>query len=142
MGKKRVIKKAGHDSSARGRASSKATKKKLDKGILFVNATYNNTLISLSDSAGNLFIASSAGSLGFNGSKKGTPYAASKVGEMLAEKAETMGLKEIDVVVKGVGAGRESAVRSFVSRGVIVNSIKDATPIPFNGPKARKPRRV
>jgi small subunit ribosomal protein S11 len=141
MGKKRVIKKGG-DSSGKGRASSKVSKKKLDKGVLFVNATYNNTLVSVLDTSGNMFLASSAGALGFNGSKKGTPYAAGKVGEFLAEKAETMGLKEIDVVIKGVGAGRESAVRAFVGRGIVINSIKDATPIPFNGPKAKKPRRV
>lgn len=141
MGKKRVIKKGGQD-DVRNRASSRAVKKKLDKGILFVNATYNNTLVSLTDTTGNLYASSSSGALGFSGSKKGTPYAAGKVGELLAEKAEAMGMKEVDVVIKGVGAGRESSVRAFVARGMTIGTIKDATPIPFNGPKAPKPRRV
>lgn len=141
MGKKRVIKKGGQD-DLRSRGAGRANKKKLDHGILFVNATYNNTMMSVADGRGNVFLASSAGALGFSGSKKGTPYAAGKVGEFLAEKAEAMGLKEIDVVVKGVGAGRESSIRAFVARGVNISSIKDATPVPFNGPKAPKPRRV
>jgi small subunit ribosomal protein S11 len=85
---------------------------------------------------------SSSGSLGFKGAKKGTPFAAAKVGDLIAEKAETVGLKEADVVVKGVGTGRESAIRSFMSRGIEITSIKDKTPVPHNGPRPKKPRRV
>jgi small subunit ribosomal protein S11 len=85
---------------------------------------------------------SSSGSLGFKGAKKGTPFAAAKVGETLATKAAVLGLKEIDVVVKGVGSGRESAIRGFISKGVNINSIQDATPVPHNGPQPKKPRRV
>lgn len=142
MGKKRVIKKSGQENTRGGRGASRVPKKKLTSGILYINAGYNNTMVSLTDQSGNLIISSSSGALGFSGSKKGTPYAASKIGELLAEKAETMGLKDLDIVIKGVGAGRESAVRSFINKGINVNSIKDATPVPFNGPKAKKPRRV
>lgn len=142
MGKKRVIKKSGQENTRGGRGASRVPKKKIASGILYINAGYNNTMVSLTDQSGNLIISSSSGALGFSGSKKGTPYAASKIGELLAEKAETMGLKDLDIVIKGVGAGRESAVRSFINKGINVNSIKDATPVPFNGPKAKKPRRV
>ena len=84
----------------------------------------------------------SSGSIGFKGTKKGTPFAAAKVGETLAQKAEVLGLKDIKVIVKGVGSGRESAIRGFISRGVTISSISDETPVPHNGPKPKKPRRV
>jgi small subunit ribosomal protein S11 len=142
MGKKRVIKKGGNSEGGRGRNSTKAVKRKLDSGILVVNASFNNTMLTLSDMNGNVVAASSSGALGFNGSKKGTPYAASKVGELIAEKAEGMGIKEVAVVVKGVGAGRESSIRAFIAKNMVISSIKDATPVPFNGPKPPRPRRV
>ena len=141
MGKKRIIKKSGQD-SAKGAGSSRTSKKKLDKGILFVEATYNNTKLLLTDTEGKAFLWSSSGSLGFSGSKKGTPFAAGKVGDLLAEKAQAIGLKDVDVVIKGVGAGRESSIRAFSAKGINILSIKDKTPIPFNGPKPPKPRRV
>ncbi len=141
MGKKRIVK-SGGSSEAKSKSSSKGTKKKIAEGVLFVEATFNNTKVSLADKKGNIIFWSSSGSLGFKGAKKGTPFAAAKVGDLLAEKAETIGLKEVDVIVKGVGTGRESAIRSFMSRGVEILSIKDKTPIPFNGPKPKKPRRV
>lgn len=143
MGKKRIVKK-GETGSERARtaASKKLSRKKLDRGILYVKSTYNNTNVVLTDTKGNAVISSSSGALGFRGAKKGTPFAAAKVGEVLSEKAEQLGLKEVDVVVKGVGSGREASIRSFISRGVQVNSIKDVTPVPFNGPTPRKPRRV
>lgn len=142
MGKKRVIKKGESNSGGRGRASSRVTKRKLDSGILVINASFNNTMLTLSDASGNVVAASSSGALGFNGSKKGTPYAASKVGELIADKAEGMGMKEIAVVVKGVGAGRESSIRAFIAKNLVISSIQDATPVPFNGPKPPRPRRV
>jgi len=141
MGKKRIIKKSGQD-SAKGAASSRTSKKKLDKGILFVEATYNNTKLLLTDTDGRAFLWSSSGSLGFSGSKKGTPFAAGKVGDLLAERAQAIGVKDVDVVIKGVGAGRESSIRAFSAKGINILSIKDKTPIPFNGPKPPKPRRV
>jgi small subunit ribosomal protein S11 len=122
--------------------ASSSSKKRLDSGVLHVQSTYNNTKVLLTDSEGNAVLWSSCGSLGFKGAKKGTPFAAAKVGETLALKAELLGLKEIKVVVKGVGSGRESAIRGFISRGVLISSIKDETPVPHNGPKPKKPRRV
>ena len=109
---------------------------------MYVESTYNNTRLNLTDKKGNTVAFSSAGALGFKGAKKGTPFAAAKVGEELGEKANAMGMKEISVVVKGVGSGRESSVRGFISKGINITSIKDRTPVPHNGPKAKKPRRV
>jgi small subunit ribosomal protein S11 len=80
--------------------------------------------------------------LGFSGAKKGTPFAAAKVGELIGEKAAAIGVREVDVVIKGVGAGRESAVRALTTKGIGVTSIKDVTPVPHNGPKPPKPRRI
>ncbi|MBP9763394.1 MAG: 30S ribosomal protein S11 [Candidatus Pacebacteria bacterium] len=142
MGKKRIVKKSGKEDSAKAGAAKKLSRKKLERGILYVQSTYNNTHVLLTDAKGNAVVSSSSGALGFRGAKKGTPFAAAKVGELLADKAELLGLKEIDVVVKGVGSGRESSIRSFVSKGVQIRSIKDVTPKPFNGPTRRKPRRV
>lgn len=141
MGKKRIIKKAGQDSNKTA-SGARVPKKKIDHGILNIEATYNNTKVSLADTKGNIFVWSSSGSLGFSGSKKGTPFAAGKVGDLIADKGLTMGLKDVDVVIKGVGAGRESAMRAFAAKGINILSIKDRTPVPFNGPKAPKPRRV
>ncbi|OHA89200.1 MAG: 30S ribosomal protein S11 [Candidatus Zambryskibacteria bacterium RIFCSPHIGHO2_01_FULL_43_25] len=118
------------------------SKKRVDAGILCVESTYNNTKIVLTDQKGQTLCWSSSGSLGFKGAKKGTPFAAAKVGELVGTKAQSMGMKEVRVVVKGVGSGRESGIRGFVSKGINITSITDATPIPHNGPKAKKPRRV
>ena len=117
-------------------------KKRFDSGLLHVRSTYNNTVLVLTDKKGNVLASSSSGKLGFKGAKKGTPFAAAKVGEILATKAQTFGIKEIGVIVKGVGSGRESGIRGFISKGINLNFIKDATPIPHNGPKPKKPRRV
>ena len=120
----------------------KVSKRKVTSGILSIEATFNNTKAVFSDTKGNALFWSSSGTLGFRGTKKGTPFAASKVGELLAEKAENIGVKEVEVVVKGVGSGREPVIRSFLSRGFELLSVKDATPVPWNGPKPKKPRRV
>ena len=142
MGKKRIVKTGGAAKDSKAKASSKGPKKKVAEGSLYAEATFNNTKVALTDKKGNVLFWSSSGSLGFRGAKKGTPFAAAKVGDLVAEKAEGFGVKEVDVVVKGVGTGRESAIRSFMSRGIELTSIKDRTPVPFNGPKAPKPRRV
>lgn len=142
MGKKRIVKKGGSEEVLKDGSSKRLSRRKLESGILYVQSTYNNTLLTLTDKKGNAVCASSSGALGFKGAKKGTPFAAAKVGEVLSEKAEQMGLKEITVFVKGVGSGRESSIRSFVSKGVSIASITDITPVPFNGPQKRKPRRV
>ncbi len=142
MGKKRIVKKGGDTEGSKRGTASRASRRKLDTGTLYVEATYNNTKVTLADPMGNVVAWSSSGSLGFAGAKKGTPFAAAKVGELLAERAETMGLKEVAVVISGVGAGRESSVRGFTSRGVHISTIKDTTPVPHNGPRPKKPRRV
>lgn len=142
MGKKRVVKKGGDTGSSGQGSSTRASKRRLDVGTLFVEATYNNTKLSLADAQGNVVSWSSAGSLGFAGAKKGTPFAAAKVGELLGERGVSMGLKEVGVVVKGVGSGRESSIRAFATKGIGIASIKDVTPVPHNGPRARKARRV
>jgi small subunit ribosomal protein S11 len=129
MGKKRIIKKSGKglDQGRKERALSKIAKKRIERGILHVEATFNNTKAVFTDEKGNAIMSSSAGALGFSGARKSTPYAAAKVGELLGEKA---------------GAGRESALRGFSAKGIVIRAIKDATPVPHNGPRPPKPRRV
>jgi small subunit ribosomal protein S11 len=144
MGKKRIIKKSGKglDQGRKERALGKAIKKRLERGILHVEATFNNTKAVLTDEKGNAIMSSSSGALGFSGARKSTPYAAAKVGEILGDRAVLIGLKEASVVIRGVGAGRESALRAFSGKGIAIRSVKDATPVPHNGPRAPKPRRV
>ncbi|MFH0755354.1 MAG: 30S ribosomal protein S11 [bacterium] len=142
MGKKRIATTENKSETKTEKKIIKAGKKKISSGILHVQSTYNNTIILLTDKNGNALMQSSAGALGFKGAKKGTPFAAAKVGESLGEKAINIGLKEIEVIVKGVGSGRESAIRSFTSKGINITKIKDKTPVPHNGPKPKKPRRV
>ncbi|MFZ2620924.1 MAG: 30S ribosomal protein S11 [Minisyncoccia bacterium] len=143
MGKKRIVKTEGvveGESKVSGVAT--VSKKKVDVGTLYVQSTYNNTKIVLTDTKGNVLATSSSGSIGFKGAKKGTPFAAAKVGEIIGAKASTMGMREVSVVVKGVGSGRESGIRGFISKGINITGIKDVTPVPHNGPKPKKPRRV
>ena len=123
-------------------APVKVPKKKIISGTLHVEATFNNTKVVVSDKGGNTLFWSSAGSLGFRGAKKGTPFAASKVGDILGEKAAALGIKDVDVVVKGVGSGREPTIRAFMARGFELTGVRDITPVPHNGPKARKPRHI
>ena len=130
------------DGAAEAPKVIRVPKKKIASGTLHVEATFNNTKVVFSDKSGNSLFWSSAGSLGFKGAKKGTPFAASKVGETVGEKAAALGIKDADVVVKGVGSGREPSIRGFMSHGMEITGIKDATPVPHNGPKAKKPRRV
>lgn len=120
----------------------KVPKKKIVSGTLHIEATFNNTKVVVSDKSGNTLFWSSSGSLGFRGAKKGTPFAASKVGDVLGEKAAALGIKDVDVVVKGVGSGREPTIRAFMARGFELTGVKDITPVPHNGPKPKKPRRV
>ncbi len=142
MGKKRIVKKGDEASGGEKSAVSSVSKKRADTGILCVQSTYNNTKVVLTDVKGNTLAWSSSGSLGFRGAKKGTPFAAAKVGEIVGTKGQAMGIKEVSVVVKGVGSGRESAIRGFIAKGINLTSVKDTTPVPHNGPKAKKPRRV
>ena len=143
MGKKRVASKGGAAGEGASQGGSRLSRKKLDKGILFVEATYNNTKVCLADSAGQVVSWSSSGTLGFKGAKKGTPFAAAKVGEHMGDVGKQLAVREIGIVVKGVGSGRESAIRAFVAKsGSVISFIADRTPVPFNGPKAKKARRV
>ncbi len=144
MGKKRIIKKSGKglDQGRKERALGKATKRHLEKGVLHIEATFNNTKAVITDEKGNAVVSSSAGALGFSGARKSTPYAAAKVGEFLGEKGAMIGLKEASVIIKGVGAGRESVLRAFSGKGIQIRSIKDVTPVPHNGPRPPKARRV
>jgi len=144
MGKKRIAKKGGGavDGGEKARALSKIPKKKMEKAVLNVKATYNNILLTLCDEKGNTIAWTSSGALGFKGAKKGTPFAAAKAGELMGDKAKMIGIKEVDIVVKGIGAGRESAMRAFISKGFKLRTIKDSTPIPYNGPRLPKARRV
>ena len=117
-------------------------KKKIVSGTLHVEATFNNTKVVLSDKEGNTLFWTSAGALGFKGAKKGTPFAASKAGSVIGEKAKALGIKEVDVKVKGVGSGREPTIRAFMAYDIEITGVRDLTPVPHNGPKPKKPRRV
>lgn len=130
------------DQGRKERAMGKVTKRHLEKGILHIEATFNNTKALITDEKGNTVVSSSAGALGFSGARKSTPYAAAKVGEFLGEKGAMIGLKEASVIIRGVGAGRESVLRAFSGKGIQIRSIKDATPVPHNGPRPPKPRRI
>lgn len=116
--------------------------KRVERGRVYVNATYNNTTVSVTDERGNVLAWGTAGSLGFSGPKKATPFASSKVIATISEKVKPLGLTTIDVYVSGVGGGRDSALRSLVNQGFNVISFHDVTPIPHNGPKPKKIRRV
>ncbi len=143
MGKKRVAQKGSTTSDVNlSNIRETSTKKKVSRGRAYVLATYNNTIVTLCDLSGNVLGWSSAGNVGFKGAKKATPYAATLVAKTAVEKVRRTGLTDVKVIVKGVGSGREAAIRGFASAGLNVLSIKDMTPVPHNGPRAPKPRRV
>ena len=120
----------------------KKIKKNITNGIAFVNATFNNTIVTIADDSGNVIAWASAGSKGFKGSRKSTPYAAQIAADTAASKAQEHGLKVLTVKLKGPGSGRETALRALQSRGFKILSIKDTTPIPHNGSRPPKKRRV
>lgn len=120
----------------------KKVKKTLRAGVVHINATFNNTIISVTDANGEVSCWESAGSIGYKGSRKSTPFAAQLAMERAADKAIKLGLKECEVRVRGPGAGRESAIRSLVNSGLMVKAIVDVTPLPHNGCRPRKKRRV
>lgn len=147
MGKKRIIRKATETGDEQmlmqvARTKANQSKKKFDRGIVNIRSSYNNTLITLTDESGNAVFQASSGALGFRGSKKGTPYAASRAAELVGEFAQALGLRDLNIRVRGIGSGRESAIRVFVQRGFAVSSIKDLTPVPHGYPRLAKPRRV
>jgi small subunit ribosomal protein S11 len=149
MGKKRIIEKTKEELLSEKEKldkemvkSSKSKSRGLKEGRIHIFCSYNNTIISLFDSQGNTLAWSTSGNIGFKGSKKATPFAASKVAEVLAQKAQKIGIDKVSIFVKGIGGGRDSAIRSLASKGMEIISIKDITPIPHNGCRPKKSRRV
>jgi len=150
MGKKHIIQKTEEEMIKEGEQLQKALNKEpkvskavaVKEGKVYIFSSYNNTIVTLTDTVGNVLASKSAGKLGFKGSKKSTPFAASKVAETLGAVAEKIGIKKIQIVVKGIGSGRESALRSIANQGFEISSIKDVTPIPHNGCRPKKPRRL
>ncbi|MFH1162202.1 MAG: 30S ribosomal protein S11 [Candidatus Jorgensenbacteria bacterium] len=146
MGKKKIVQK-GEGAAAEG-APAKTVKKEtpsrahIEHGRIYVNASYNNTVLTVTDEKGNVVAWLSAGSLGFSGPKKATPFAASKVAEAIAEKVRRSGPTNVEIYVRGVGRGRDAAVRSIAAKGFTITAVRDVTPIPHNGPRPRKRRRV
>jgi small subunit ribosomal protein S11 len=128
--------------AAKAASGAKRKAKHVQEGKVYVNATYNNTVVTVTDTTGNVLAWASAGSLGFSGPKKATPFASSKVIAAITEKIQASGPKDISVIIKGIGSGRDSAIRSLINNGFNILSIKDATPIPHNGPRPAKIRRV
>jgi len=125
-----------------GRVVKRRERKNITNGVAHVNATFNNTMITITDVQGNAISWSSAGMMGFKGSRKSTPYAAQVAAEDAGKKAQEHGMKALEVEVKGPGAGRESALRALQAIGFTISSIRDVTPIPHNGCRAPKRRRV
>jgi len=147
MGKKRIITKSSDetltiDKGVEVKISKKNPKKQVIRGNVFVNVTFNNTIVTVTDESGNVITWASAGNLGFKGTRKSTPFAATLVGKAAAEKAKRFGFTEAEVFVRGVGPGREAAIRGLFSAGINIKGIIDRTPIPHGGAKPPKPRRV
>jgi small subunit ribosomal protein S11 len=128
--------------AAAGKGVKKKVKKNITAGVAHVNASFNNTMITITDAQGNTVSWSSSGTMGFKGSRKSTPYAAQMTAEDAGKKAMEHGMREIEVLVKGPGSGRESALRALQAVGFTIRSIKDITPVPHNGCRPRKRRRV
>ena len=149
MGKKRIIKQTEEELlkerekvDAKVKKEVSQTSKKIKEGKLFITSTYNNTIITLTDPQGNVLSWTSAGTIGFKGAKKSTPFAASKVAEAIYQISKKFGIERVAIFVKGIGSGRESAIRSLAARGLDIFAIKDVTPVPHNGCRPPKARRV
>ena len=147
MGKKRITTTEGEATSTTEQqsavaASKKNPKKQVINGIAHVSVSYNNTLVTITDLKGEVIAWSSAGSLGFKGTKKSTPYAANLVAKDCTEKAKKYNLSAVKIVVRGIGPGRESAMRGLAASGLNILSIMDSTPVAHNGIRPKKPRRV
>ena len=150
MGKKRIIEKSEEELIKEAKQVTDATspkfhvssKKKITEGRIYIYSSYNNTIMTLTDEKGNVMFGTSAGRVGFKGAKKSTPFAASKVADAIAQTAQAQGMGKVKLFVKGIGSGRDSAIRTLGTKGLELLSIKDITPIPHNGPRMRKSRRV
>jgi small subunit ribosomal protein S11 len=124
------------------KGAKKKEKRNVQTGVAHIQASFNNTLVTITDMSGNVIVWASAGSQGFKGSRKSTPFAAQRAAEIVAKKAMENGMKQVDVFVKGPGSGRESAIRALQVAGLKINLIRDVTPIPHNGCRPPKRRRV
>jgi small subunit ribosomal protein S11 len=133
---------SGEAPKPKAKSKAKKVKKNIQSGIAHITASFNNTIVTITDGTGNVVTWASAGSVGFKGSRKSTPFAAQVAAENAAQKAIAQGMKEVKVYVKGPGAGREAAIRSLQAAGLEITAIKDVTPIPHNGCRPRKRRRV
>ena len=147
MGKKRIVAKSGEETltvekGVEVKVSKKPARKQTLKGNIYINSTFNNTIVTVTDESGGVIAWASAGNLGFKGTRKSTPFAATLVGKAAAEKAKRLGFAEGDVYVRGVGPGREAAVRGLFSSGIDIKGIIDNTPVKHGGVRAPKPRRV
>ena len=150
MGKKKIIQKSEEELIKEREEIDAAMKKevkiapssKIKEGRVYIASSYNNTIITVTDSRGNALTWASAGSIGFKGSKKATPFAASKVAEAMTEACRKIGIEKVAIFINGIGSGRESALRSLAARGLEIISIKDITSIPHNGCRPPKARRV
>ena len=148
MGKKKIVTKTDTEATTAtegapsATASKKAPKKQVINGVAHVNVSYNNTNICVTDPKGNVVAWSSAGLLGFKGTKKSTPYAANLVAKDCIEKAKNLNLTNVKIVVRGIGPARESSIRGIAGTGLNITSIMDVTPVAHNGVKAKKPRRL
>lgn len=142
LGKQLWVKRKRYNTVTQRKKGVKKEKRNITYGVAHIQATFNNTIVTITDPNGDVITWASAGNLGFKGSRKGTPYAAQIAAQTAAKKAMDFGMKQIDVFVKGPGAGRESAIRSLQATGLEINLIKDVTPVPHNGSKPPKRRRV
>ena len=151
MGKKRVaqIEEGAHEAPKAAKEASeyKATSDKKKERVIshariYVNATYNNVMVNVTNEKGDVLAWASSGNAGFQGPRRATPYASSRVIEMLMEKLGKTELGDVDIFVKGIGAGRDAAIRALAGKGLKISSLKDVTPVPHGGVRARKPRRV
>ncbi len=153
MGQKKVIQKTEEELLKEGKKMEEAivktavvgkekTGKMIEKGKIYINATYNNTILTATDEKGNVLAWVSSGSIGFSGPKKATPFASSKLVAAISDKLKKFGFSNIEIIIKGVSGGRDAALKSFASHGFNILSVRDVTPIPHNGPKPPKKRRV
>jgi small subunit ribosomal protein S11 len=150
MGKKKVAQKSKEElikesEGVEQAVAAKGTaqmKHRVENGRIYINATYNNTMVTVTDDKGNVITWMTAGSLGFSGPKKATPFAASKIAEAIAEKVKRSGPVNVEILIRGIGKGRDAAVRTLAAKGFNIISIKDVTPVPHNGPRPPKVRRV
>lgn len=151
MGKKRIIQKTEKElieerekieAAVKKESKTQAPQARVKEGRIYISSSYNNTAITLTDQNGNVLSWTTAGAIGFKGSKKATPFAASKVAEAVFQTMVKLGIQKIAIYVKGIGSGRESAIRSFANKGLDIIYIKDLTPVPHNGCRPPKVRRV